>query len=95
MKKMVKKAIPETYKVYGEQLLEEINRNHDDHGKKPFDESDKPLKEKIVNKSTTDPKCGVFHKSEHKKCFAYTSHTACDKNRYVLESVHIKALTNK
>lgn len=33
MKKAVNKAIPEAAKVYGEQLLEEINQDRDDHGK--------------------------------------------------------------
>ncbi len=26
----------------------------------------------------------VFHKGEHKKCFAYEAHTACDKNNFIL-----------
>ena len=85
MKKAVKKAIPEAAKVYGEQLLEEINQDRNDHNKKPFDGDSKPPKEKIVTQSTTDPECGVFHKGEHKKCFAYAAQTACDKNGYVLD----------
>lgn len=85
MKKAVKKAIPEAAKVYGKKLLEEINQDRDDHGKKPFDNNNKPPKEKTVNQSATDPECGVFHKGEHKKCFAYTAQTACDKNGYVLD----------
>ena len=85
MKKAVKKAIPEAAKVYGEQLLEEINQDRDDHNKRPFDGDSKPLKEKTVTQSTTDPECGVFHKGEHKKSFAYTAQTACDKNGYVLD----------
>ena len=85
MKKAVKKAIPEAAKVYGEQLLEEINQDRDDHGKKPLDGNNKPPKEKTVKQSTTDPECGVFHKGEHKKCFAYAAQTACDKNGYVLD----------
>lgn len=28
---------------------------------------------------------GVFHKGEHKKCFAYEAHTVCEKRRYVIE----------
>lgn len=84
LKKAVKKAIPEAAKVYGEQLLEEINQDRENHNKKPFD--DKPPKERTVNESTTDPECGVFHKGEHKKCFAYAAQTACDKNGYVLDA---------
>ncbi len=40
-----------------------------------------------VTCSTTDPDSGLFHKGEHKRCFAYEAHTACDKNGFVLETV--------
>ena len=35
--------------------------------------------------STTDPESGLFHKGEHKMCFAYGAHTACDKHNFVLD----------
>lgn len=54
------------------------------HDKKPFDLT-KPLKDKEITQSTTDPESGVFHKGEHKKCFAYTAQTGCDKNGYVMD----------
>lgn len=40
----------------------------------------------MVNRkvSTTDPECGLFHKGEHKKTFAYTANTCCDGSGYVL-----------
>ena len=89
LKKQVKRAIPTAAKAYGEQLMEEINRDRDAHGKKPIKDDDddqpKPPKEKIVSESTTDPDSGIFHKGEHKKCFAYEAHTACDKHNFVLE----------
>ena len=84
IKKVIRKAVPEASKIYSEQLLDEINQDRDDHGKKPFDGDSKP-KEKIVTESKTDPECGVFHKGEHKKCFAYAAQTACDKSGYVLD----------
>ena len=34
------------------------------------------------------PESGVFHKGEHKKCFAYEAHTACDKHNFIL-GVHV------
>ena len=40
----------------------------------------KRKKTRIINQSVTDPDSGVFHKGEHKKCFAYEAHTGCDKN---------------
>ena len=84
MKKAVKKAIPEAAKVYEEQLMKEINEDREEHGKKPFDGPKAP-EEKTVSESRTDPESGVFHKGEHKKCFAYAAQTACDKNGYVMD----------
>ena len=92
MHKAVKRAIPGAAKEYEKQLMEEINTDREAHGKKPFDTHDDDddqngttANEKIVTESTTDPDCGVFHKGEHKKCFAYEAHTACDKYGYVLD----------
>ena len=86
MKKRIKKEVPVAAKKYEQQLMEEINEDREEHGKKPFsDDDNEPPKTKIVNESTTDPDCGVFHKGEHKKQFAYEAHTACDKNGYILD----------
>lgn len=84
LKKAVKKAVSQAAKIYEKQLMEEINEERNDHGKKPFDES-KPPKEKEISESTTDSESGVFHKGEHKKCFAYTAQTCCDKNGYIMD----------
>lgn len=84
MKKVVKKAVPQAARIYEEQLMEEINEDRANHGKKPFDGT-KATEEKAINESTTDPESGVFHKGEHKKCFAYTAQTGCDKNGYVMD----------
>ena len=84
MKKAIRKAVPEASKIYSEQLLNEINQDRDDHGKKQFDGGSSP-KDKIIAESKTDPECGVFHKGEHKKCFAYAAQTACDKHGYILD----------
>lgn len=83
IKKKIKKAIPTAAKIYEEKLLEEINEDRENNNKKPFDKKDKK-EEKIINESTTDPESGVFHKGEHKKCFAYEAHTGCDKNGYIM-----------
>ena len=42
---------------------------------------------KTVTVSTTDPDSGVFRKGDHKRCFAYEAHTACDVHGYILETV--------
>lgn len=76
-------------KHYQKELNEEINRDREAHGKKPMkehdhDDDDTPPPTKHVKQSTTDPECGMFHKGEHKKEFAYTTHVACDKHNFVL-----------
>ena len=92
LKKHVKKSIPIAAKHYQEQLDEEIEADRSAHGKKPLkkdDDDDTPSaspKQKTVIESTTDPESGVFHKGEHKKCFAYEAHTVCDRRGYVLET---------
>ncbi len=90
LKKHVKKSIPKAAKRYQEQLLEEVDADRAAHGKKPLrkdddDDDPKPPEEKRIIESTTDPDSGVFHKGEHKKCFAYEAHTMCEKHGYVLE----------
>ena len=78
-------------KHYHEELMNEINKDRKEHGKKPLkdknddDENGGNSETKTVKKSTTDPDCGMFHKGEHKKEFAYTTHVACDKNNYILD----------
>ena len=86
LKKQAKKAVPKQAKRYAKELFDEVNKDREEHGKKPFsDDSDKkPPEEKETVVSTTDPESGVFHKGEHKKCFAYEAHTACDKHNFVL-----------
>jgi transposase len=93
LKKQAKKAVSKQAKRYAKELFNEVNKEREEHGKKPFsDDSDKKppqereTKETVV--STTDPESGVFHKGEHKKCFAYEAHTACDNHNFVL-GVHV------
>ena len=82
-------------KAHGKKPLDSEDEPPKGRGKKGDNTSKKKLarrkkgakKQKVVTKSTTDPECGVFHKGEHKRCFAYEAHTACDKNGYVLEAV--------
>ena len=70
-------------KTYAKLLREEINNDREEHGKKPFDD-DGTLGHKEVTVSKSDPESGLFHKGEHKKCFAYNAQVACDKHGWVL-----------
>nr|WP_320075166.1 IS1182 family transposase [Eubacterium callanderi] len=84
LKKKVKRAIPGAAKTDEAQLFEEVNQDREKHGKKPFN-GPKPPKERVVNESTTDLESGIFQKGEHRQCFAYSAHTVCERNNFVLE----------
>lgn len=85
-------------KVYEDELLDEINKDREQHGKKPlkatekeelnYDEETGKLKKdkdkKHIKVSKTDPESGCFHKGEKEKCFAYSHQTFCDKNGFVV-----------
>ena len=93
LKKQARKAVPKEAKRYAHELFEEINKDRESHGKQPFDDNtnkEDAAEPETVEKtvSTTDPECGVFHKGEHKKVFAYEAHTACDKHNFIL-GVHV------
>lgn len=74
-------------KSYQKQLDEEVAKDRDDHGKKPLkdksDDNGTPETKKITQ-SKTDPECGMFHKGEHEKQFAYVANTACDRHNFIL-----------
>ncbi len=80
---------------YQKQLDEEIAKDRELHGKKPLKVNDKndddqpptPPATKTITQSKTDPECGVFHKGEHEKQFAYVANTACDKHNFILDFV--------
>ena len=90
-------------KVYEDELLEEINKDREKHGKKPlksnakeelnYDEETGKLKQEVETKhikvSKTDPESGCFHKGEKEKCFAYSHQTFCDRNGFVIVSLCI------
>lgn len=81
----VKKAVPLAAKRYASELMEEVNSDRKNHEKKPFDNTPRPPKEKKITVSKTDPESGLFHKGEHRKCFAYEAHTVCDKHSFILD----------
>lgn len=87
LQKRCKKAIPQAARVYDEQLRKEINADREAHGKKPFDDDDEqnPPSTREVTVSTTEPDAGLFHKGDHKQCFAYGAHTVCDRNNFILD----------
>lgn len=84
-----------TARFYDEQLREEIDKDREEHGRKPLKDKDDndnnggntptgggEQKEKKV--STTDPESGWFHKGEHKEVFAYSVEAASDKHGWIM-----------
>jgi transposase len=76
--------IKQSARCYEEELQREITSDRAMHGKKPLKEKEMESPVKNSKTSTTDPESGLFHKGEHKKVFAYSANTACDKNNYIL-----------
>lgn len=97
-RKATDKEVEMIAKTYEKELLDEINEDRIKNGKKPFESLVKKeyafdegtgkeievKKTKHIKESTTDPECGLFHKGEKQKCFAYTHMTMSDKHGYVL-----------
>lgn len=80
-----KEMVAQEAKVYQKQLEQEINEVRVSEGKKPFEFDSRELKEKRI--STVDPEAGYFVKGEKEKQFAYSAHTACDKNGFILGTI--------
>ena len=83
-RKKVEYEVKNEVKNYQKTLIQEINEDRVKNGKKEFDDKDDDGTHKIT-KSTTDPDAGEFHKGEHEKMFAYSAHTVCDENGFVLD----------
>jgi transposase len=82
-KKFDKKIVRVETRSYQNQLDAEINDDRDENGKKPFPPQDKE-ETKEIKESSTDPESGYYVKDEREKLFAYSFHTACDSNGFVL-----------
>lgn len=85
-----KKLIAKEARSYDELLKKEINEDREKHGKQPLKDRDDnndgtvSPEQKEITVSKSDPESGLFHKGEHKKCFAYNAQTACDRHGWVL-----------
>lgn len=84
--KNYKKMVEKEARSYDELLRKEINEDREAHGKKSFkdDDDQDPPAQKEITVSKSDPESGLFHKGEHRKCFAYNAQTACDKHGWVI-----------
>ena len=85
-RKSARKSVPVQAKKYQKQLDEEVEADRESHHKKPLKKKDQ-TEEKEITQSTTDPECGMFHKGEHEKQFAYVVNTVCDRHNFILDFV--------
>lgn len=89
-KKHQKEQVAKAARIYAKRLREEVNEERAKLGKPPVEEEDEDdndhpdggTTEQTV--STTDPECGMYHKGEHEKQFAYEAHTVCDRHGLIL-----------
>ena len=75
-------------KAYQDELEDEINRQRIEAGKRPFTldlEKEVKLKERKISKA--DPESGYYVKGEREKQFAYSAHTSCDDNGFILSTI--------
>jgi transposase len=72
--------VKEDVNKYVEKLHKELNEIRVQEGKKEIDF----IGTKQIAVSKTDPECGMFHKGEKEKQFAYSVQTACDENGWIL-----------
>ena len=82
-RKFAKKVVRKETRAY----QEEINQDRENHGKKPFPPNKFYKEETKEIKSTTDPESGNYVKDERTKQFAYSFHTAVDRNGFMLGSI--------
>ena len=85
-RKSARKSVPVQAKKYQNQLDEEVEADRQSHHKKPLKKKEQTEEKEIVQ-STTDPECGMFHKGEHEKQFAYVVNTVCDRHNFILDFV--------
>ena len=84
--KFMKKLVRAESRRYRELLYNEINEDRVNRGKKPLaPKTESNMRE--IRQSTTDPESGYFVKGERERVFAYSFHTACDQNGFVLGAI--------
>ncbi|BDP73734.1 hypothetical protein EfmAA96_15190 [Enterococcus faecium] len=86
--KFTKEMTHDEAKAYQDELEDEINRQRIEAGKRPFTldlEKEVKLKERKISKA--DPESGYYVKGEREKQFAYSAHTSCDDNGFILSTI--------
>jgi hypothetical protein len=84
-RKFEKKIVRKETNAYQARLIDEINGDREEHGKKPFPPEKFEKEEyKEIKESTTDPESGYYVKDDRTKQFAYSFHTIQQQIRMAL-----------
>jgi transposase len=83
----------ETPKAYMAALDEQVDREREQLGKRPFhrDSDDDDPPSRSVQQSTTDPESGQLHKEGKPDGFHYSEHRTVDSKNNIVVNVHITA----
>jgi len=73
-------------KKYQDELEKEMDEQRESQGR-PKLKLKEHQTEREESISTTDHDARIFKRGDHKRCFAYLAHTACDRNGVVLKTV--------
>jgi transposase len=85
--------VEETPKAYMEALDEQIDREREALGKRPFDRDsdDDDPPSRTIQQSTTDPESGQLHKEGKPDGFHYSEHRTVDSKNNIIVNVHVTA----
>lgn len=86
-------TVEETPKAYMAALDEQVDRDREQLGKKPFDRDsdDNDPPSRTVQQSTTDPESGQLHKEGKPDGFHYSEHRTVDSKNNIIVNVHVTA----
>ena len=86
--KKIKEQVPVAAKRYAEELLEEINADREAHGKKPFDDEQKPLKSKNQQKKNNTSKKKLKRRKKEEKMKEVTKSTTDPESGLFVKGEH-------
>ena len=90
--KYTKAYVTQSTKGYMEELDKSIDKDREDHEKKPLDnrdDDDRNSSTKEMKQSTTDPQIGFMHRDGKPKGFFYLDHRTVDRKLNIITDVFV------
>ena len=91
--KYTKSYVTQTTKGYMDELNKDIDKDREEHGKKPLtkkdDNDDSPPPTKEIKQSKTDPESGFMHRDGKPKGFFYLDHRTVDSKINIITDVFV------